>query len=120
MNRHRLWPVAFVVLGAVVQFGLWLAIRPDLAGPQWSDGHATETWLGLEAVAAVVLGALAPDRRSAVVAVLIGWGLQILHLAFLGDHYDDTLWGVGLFGQAFLAAVAAGLVFVADRLTSRG
>jgi hypothetical protein len=120
MNRHRLWPVAFVVLAAVVQFGLWLAIRPDLAGPQWSDGHATETWLGLEAVAAVVLGALAPDRRSVVVAVGAGWGLQMLHFAVLGDHYDDTLWGVGAFGQAFLAAVAVGVALLADRLTSRG
>jgi hypothetical protein len=38
-------------------------------------------------------------------------------LAFLGDHYDDTLWGVGLYLEAFLAAVAVGLALVARRVT---
>jgi hypothetical protein len=120
MSRRPLWSTSFVVLGAVVQLVVWLVVRPDLAGPQWSDGHALEIWLGLEAVAAVVLGALAPDRRSAVAAVSAGWGLQLLHFAVLGDHYDGTLWGVGVFGQAFLAAVAVGVALLADRLTSRG
>jgi hypothetical protein len=39
------------------------------------------------------------------------------HLTFLGDHYDDTLWGVGLYLEAFLAAVAVGLALVARRVT---
>jgi hypothetical protein len=120
MNGRRWWPTAFVVLGAGVQLGVWLVVRPDLAGPQWSDGHATEIWLALEAVAAVVLGLLAPARRELVTAVLAGWALQAAHFIVLGDHYDDTLWGIGVFGQAFLAAVAVGVALLADRLTSRG
>jgi hypothetical protein len=93
---------------------------PDIAGPQWSDGHALETWLVLEAVAAVVLGLLAPGRRELVTAVLAGWALQALHFGFSGAHYDDTLWGVGLFGQVLFAVVAVGPAFVAARLTRRG
>jgi hypothetical protein len=120
MSRPRPWPVAFVVLGVLVQLAIWLVVRPDLAGPQWSDGHAVETWLVLEAAAAVVLGLLAPGRRERVTAALAGWALQAGHFALLGDHYDDTLWGVGLIGQVLLAAVAVGVAFLAARLTSRG
>jgi hypothetical protein len=62
-------------------------------------------------------------RTSAVVLVgavaqLVVW--LVLHLAFLGDHSDDTLRGVGLLVQSSLAAVAVGLAVPADRLTSRG
>jgi hypothetical protein len=46
--------------------------------------------------------------------VLIGCGLLMAHVAFVGDHYDDTL-----FGQAFFAAVAVGLALLAHRLTRR-
>jgi hypothetical protein len=120
VSRRRAWPVAFVILGALVQLAIWLVARPDLAGPQWSDGRAVETWLALEAVAAVVLGLLTPGRRELVAAVLAGWALQAGHFAFLGDHYDDTLWGVGLLGQAVFAAVAVGVASLAARLTSRG
>jgi hypothetical protein len=42
------------------------------------------------------------------------------HFALLRDHYDDTLWGVGLLGEVLFAAVAVGLAFLAARLTSRG
>jgi hypothetical protein len=80
MSR-RPWPVVFVVLGAAVHLVVWLVVRPDLAGPQWTDGHATEIWLALEAVLAVVLGLLAPARRELVVAVLAGWALQAAHFA---------------------------------------
>jgi hypothetical protein len=118
MTRYR--HGAFLVLGAAAQLAVWLVFRPDLAGPRWSDGPATEAWLSVEAGAAVVLGLLARGRRELVAAVLAGWGLQILHFAFLGNHYDGTLWGVGIFGQAFLAAVAVGVALLADRLTSRG
>jgi hypothetical protein len=118
LTRYR--QGAFVVLGAAAQLVAWLVIRPDLAGPQWSDGHAVETWLAVEAGIAVLLGVLAQDRRELVAAVLTGWGLQLLHFAFLGDHYDDTLWGIGLLGQAVLATVAVGVALLADRLTSRG
>jgi hypothetical protein len=109
-----------VVLGALVQLAIWLVLRPDLTGPQWSDGHALEIWLALQAAAAVVLGLVAPGRRELLAAVLTGWALQAAHLAFLGDHYDDTLWGIGLLGEALLAAVAVGVALVAARLTSRG
>jgi hypothetical protein len=111
---------AFVVFGATALLAGWLVVRPDLAGPQWSDGHATETWLAVEAGLALALGILTPGRRALVRAVLLGWGLQMLHFAFFGDHYDDTLWAVGLFGQAFLAAVAVGVGLLADRLSRRG
>jgi hypothetical protein len=111
---------AFVVLGAAAQLAAWLVIRPDLAGPQWSGGHAVETWVVVEAGIAVLLGVLARGRRELVAAVLSGWALQGLHFALLGDHYDDTLWGIGLFGQGLLATVAIGLALLADRLTSRG
>jgi hypothetical protein len=108
---------AVVVVGALGQLAVWLATRPDLAGPQWSHGRSTEVWLALEALAAVLIGSLAPDRAAAVRAVLVGWSLQMARLAFLGDHYDDTLWGVGLYLEAFLAAVAVGLALVARRVT---
>jgi hypothetical protein len=120
MTRFRAVPVAFVVLGALLQLAIWLVLRPDLAGPQWSDGHALEAWWALEAVAAVVLGLLTPGRRELVTAVVAGWALQAGHFAVLGDHYDDTLWGVGLLGEVLFAAVAVGLAFLAARLTSRG
>ena len=120
MSRRPLWSTSFVLLGAAVQLVVWLVVRPDLAGPQWSDGHALEVWLALEAVAAVVLGILAPGRRELVVVVLAGWASQAVHFVVLGDHYDDTLWGIGLFGLAVLAAVAVGVARLADRLTSRG
>jgi hypothetical protein len=108
-----------VVVAALVQLTVWLVIRPDLAGPQWSEGRSTETWLALLAGAAVLIGLTAPGRSSAVRAVLVGWGLQLAHFAFLGDHYDDTLWGIGLLLQAFLAAAAVGLALLARRLSGR-
>jgi hypothetical protein len=111
--------IAFVVLGALLQLAIWLVVRPDLAGPQWSAA-GTGTWLGIEIGVAALLGVMAPGRRELVAAVLTGWGVQALHFAFLGAHYDDTLWGIGLFGQALLAAVAVGVAVMADRLTSRG
>jgi hypothetical protein len=110
---------AFVVVAALVQLAGWLLIRPDLAGPQWSEGRSTEVWLALMAGAAVLIGLTAPDRSSMVRAVLVGWGLQMAHFAFLGDHYDDTLWGVGLFAQVFLAGAAVGLALLVRRLTAR-
>jgi anti-sigma-K factor RskA len=119
MSR-RAWPTAFVVLGALLQPAIWLAVRPDLCGPQWTDGHALEIWLVLEGVVAVVLGLLAPGRRELVTAVLAGWALQVVHFALFGAHYDDTLWGVGLVVQALCAAVAVGLASLAARLSRRG
>jgi hypothetical protein len=68
----------------------------------------------------VVLGFLAPGRRALVVAVLAGWALQALHLVGFGAHYDGTLWGVAVFGEALFAAVAVGVALAADRLSARG
>ena len=107
------------MVAALVQLAGWLLIRPDLAGPQWSEGRSTEVWLALMAGAAVLIGLTAPDRSSMVRAVLVGWGLQMAHFAFLGDHYDDTLWGVGLFAaQVFLAGAAVGLALLVRRPTA--
>jgi hypothetical protein len=107
------------VVAALVQLAGWLLIRPDLAGPQWSGGRSTEVWLALMAGVALLIGLTAHDRSSVVRAVLVGWGLQMTHFAFLGDHYDDTLWGVGLFAQVFLAGGAVGLALLARRLIGR-
>jgi hypothetical protein len=105
--------------GALLQLAVWLVLRPDLAGPQWSEGSDLELWLALEAGVAVLVGIVAPDRSTAVRAVVLGWVLQILHFGVLGEHYDDTLWGVGIFGDVVLAAVAVGLALLARRLAGR-
>jgi len=57
-------------------------------------------------------------------AVLLGWGLQMAHFALVAPKGEDgNLWAVGLFVQAFFAAVALGLAVlayvVANRLRSR-
>jgi hypothetical protein len=114
--------IAFVAGGALASLAAWLVTRPDLVEPGATDRTPVVVWLGLEAVAAVLIGWVAPDRAAAVRAVLVGWGLQMAHFAFLGEHHDDGsgLWAVGLFLHAFLAVVAVGAALVADRLTSRG
>ncbi len=110
---------AIVVGGAAAQLVAWLLIRPDRAGSQWTDGTALQFWLGAEAVLAVCNGLLASDRRAVVVAILTGWLAQILHFAVLGEHYDGTLWGVGLLTQVALADVAVGLALVTCGLGRR-
>ena len=109
----------YVAAGALVHLGIWPALRPDLAGPVWDRGRSLETWLALEALAAVLTGATARDRDLAAGAVLGGWGLQMARFAVLGEHWDDTLWGVALFGQAFLAVVALGLALATGALGHR-
>ncbi|MCW2701363.1 MAG: hypothetical protein JWQ45_2898 [Blastococcus sp.] len=99
-------------VGAFVQLAVWIALRPDLAGPRWTEGTAAAAWLALEAVAAVLIGVTAPERAVAVRTVVAGWALQALHFTFLGDHYDDTLWGVGVLGQLVLAAAAVVLALL--------
>jgi hypothetical protein len=103
----------------LVQLAVWLVVRPDLAGPQWAEGQELEWWLGLEAVAALLIGLIATDRTSIVRAVLVGWSLQIAHFVVLGEHHDDTLWGVGVFVMAFLAAWATGLALLVHRFLRR-
>jgi hypothetical protein len=120
VNRATAGRVSFVAVAAVAHLAVWLVLRPDLAGPQWSEGHATGAWLALEAVAAVLVGVLAHGWRELVAAVLVGWALQAAHFVLVGAHYDDTLWGIGVFLQALVAAVAVALAVLADRLTSRG
>ena len=105
---------------ALAQLGIWLVVRPDLAGPQWTEGRSLETWLALEAVAAVLIGCLAGRGTRAVRSVVVGWALQALHFAVLGEHYDDTLWGVGLFGQVVCAGAASALALLAHQLVRRG
>ena len=104
---------------ALVQLAVWLVVRPDLAGPQWSEGRSVELWLVLEAVAAVLIGLIASDKALAVQAVLAGWGLQMLHFRLLGEHYDDTLAGLGLLWQVFFAVVARALTLLAYPLRRR-
>lgn len=100
--------VAFVGMAAGVQVTAWLLVRPDLAGAHWEGGR-TASWLALEAVAALAIGALALSRQAVVRAVGAGWLLQMVHFAVAGAHYDDTLWGVGLLVQALLGAAALGV-----------
>jgi len=54
VNR-RSGAAGFVALGALVQPAIWLVVRSDLARPRWTDGHALETWVLLEAVPAVAV-----------------------------------------------------------------
>lgn len=117
MRTISSWRLAFMVVGAAAQLAGWLLLRPDLAGAQWRDGTAAELWLGAEAAAAVVIGALGRDASSVAVTVGAGWALQMLHLAFLGEHDDDGLWALGLVLQVFFCAVAVGLALVSRRLS---
>jgi ABC-type Na+ efflux pump permease subunit len=119
VNRTGRRRLVALLVGACALLAAWLVLRPDLAGPQWRDGTALESWLGVEALLAVVVGVLAPDRQTVVVTVAFGWFLQMLHFAVLGDHYDGTLWGVGLLGEVVLAAAAVGLALLARLLTGR-
>ena len=119
MPSHVLRWRLFVLGWAAVLVAAWLVTRPDLAGPEWTDGPALGIWLGVEALLAVVIGATAPDRRAAVRAVQVGWFLQMVHFAVLGEHYDSPLWSIGLFGQVFFAVLAAVLAMTAQALTAR-
>lgn len=120
MSSVRPRDVLAVFGGGLVQLVLWLVIRPDRAGPQWTEGHRLELWLGLEAVAALAVGVLAPSRWTAVWAVVLGWFLQMLQFGFLGEHYDDSgLWFLGVIGEVFLAAGAVGLALLARVVTGR-
>lgn len=83
------------LVGGVAQPLVRLVVRPDRAGAPWTEGTALETWLGLEAAAAVLIGLLAPDRPALVATVAAGWSLQVLHFAVVGGHYDDSSWSVG-------------------------
>ena len=109
----------FLTAAALVQLAVWLVVRPDLAGPQWAEGRSLELWLVLEAGTAVLIGLIASDKALAVQAVLAGWGLQILHFGFLGEHYDDTLAGLGLVVQVVLAVVARAAALLASALRRR-
>jgi len=119
VNRVTDRRIAFVVVAAVVQLVVWLVLRPDLAGPQWTEGRSLEAWLAVEALVAAAIGAMAPGRRESVMAVMAGWVLQGLQFAILGNHYDDTLWGIGVVGQAVMGALAVGAALVARVLTAQ-
>ncbi len=108
-----------VVVGVLAQLAVWLVLRPDRAGPRWTEGSVLELWLMTEAVVALLIGVLAPDRSTVTRTVLLGWVLQVLHLVVVGEHHDDTLWGVGVFIDVVLAAGAVGLALLARRLTGR-
>jgi hypothetical protein len=116
MTRHDRRRAASVLVGALAQSSVWLLTRPDLAGPEWTDGAVFELWLAAEALIAFLIGATGPDRRAVVVTVLVGWGLQLAHFAVLGEHYDDSLWATGLVVQIALAAAAVGLALLGRRL----
>ncbi|MCU1669700.1 MAG: hypothetical protein JWP40_2627 [Blastococcus sp.] len=109
----------FVAVCAIGQLAIWLVVRPDLAGPQWSEGSSTEVWLLLEAGAALLVGVAAPDGQAATWAVVGGWGLQAVHFGFFGEHYDDTLWGMAFLGDAVFAALAVGLALLVVTLRQR-
>jgi hypothetical protein len=94
----------FVGVAALAQLGIWLLTRPDLES---ASAGALATWLAGEAVAAVVIGGTAADDGRAARAVLLGWGLVMLHYAVVVPKgEEDNLWAVGLALQAVLAVVA--------------
>ena len=119
MNRLGRRRLATLLLGALAHLVVWLLVRPDRAGPQWTDGTAAEVWLVLMALLAPLIGLLAPDRPTVVVTVVAGWLLQAAHFTALGEHYDGTLSGVGLLVQAVLAAGALGLALLVRRVAQR-
>jgi len=111
----------FVATAALTQLAIWLVTRPDL---HEAGAGAAVAWLVGEAVAALVIGGFAAGDGRAARAVLLGWGLQMAHFALVAPKGEDgNLWAVGLFVQAFFAAVALGLAVlayvVANRLRSR-
>jgi Na+/melibiose symporter-like transporter len=105
-----------VAVGAVAQFSVWLALRPDRADP----GQVSLTWALAEGLLAVIVGAIAPDGTTAVRTVLAGWALQAVHYAVVVPHTDaDNLWGVVLFLQFALAGICSGLAWLTRRSTRR-
>jgi hypothetical protein len=119
VNRTGRRRLAALLVGSLTQLSVWLVVRPDRAGAQWTEGTALEVWLGAEALLAVAVGLLAPDRPAVVVTVVVGWLLQVLHFAVLGEHYDGTLWAVGMFIQGVFGAAAVGLAGAALPLVDR-
>lgn len=117
VNRWGRWTL--VLVAAAAALAPWLITRPDRAGAQWTDGSALQYWLVAEAVVAVVVGLLSADRKTVVWSVSLGWALQMLHFALLGDHYDGTLWAVGLFMQGLLGGVALGLGVLSQSVAHR-
>jgi hypothetical protein len=97
----------FVGTAALAQLAIWLGTRPDL---HEAGAGAAVAWLVGEAVAALVIGGFAAGDGRAARAVLVGWGLQMAHFALVAPKGEDgNLWAVGLFVQAFFAAVALAL-----------
>ena len=107
-----------LAVGALAQLAVWLVLRPDLAGPQWTDGSALEIWLASEALAAVLIGLLAPDRSTVVRTILLGWLLQAL-IWWSSASTTTTRCGASGVLEVFLAASAVGLALLARRLTGR-
>lgn len=101
-TRLRLGPA---MLTAAACWVCWLVLRPDRHGPQWDEGTASVHWLALEALIALVAG-LALPKRVAARGLAVGWLLQVAHFYLLGEHYDDTLWGVGVLLQVIFGALA--------------
>jgi peptidoglycan/LPS O-acetylase OafA/YrhL len=118
VNRAGRRRLVTLLIGAAAQLAGWLLLRPDRAGIEWTDGSAYELWLGVEALLAIAIGLLAPDRTALVVTIGVGWLLQMLHYGFLGEHYDNDLWGLGVFLDVGLAAVAVAVALLA-RLARR-
>ena len=101
----------FVGIAALVQLAVWLLTRPLLGD---ADSSGLTTWLVGEAVAAVVIGGTAAGDGRAARAVLLGWGLQMLHFALAAPKgEEDNLWAVGLVLQSFFAAGAVLLALLA-------
>jgi hypothetical protein len=115
-GRRRLTGAVFLAVGAVAELVFWLVTRPDTAQ---ADGPLV-SWLVLEAVAAVLIGCLAPNKKLAGWTVVTGWALQVLHYAVLVSHGEaDNLWGVLTQMQLLCAALLLKLALVAHDVTAR-
>jgi hypothetical protein len=110
-------PAVLLPLGALAALVIHVLVLGDLWDPTVAEWV---TWLGLEAVLAVLVGVLAGSSRLVVATVLGGWFLQAVYFA-VGTPKDEdhNLWAVGLVELAFLGVLALGAALLAQLLAGR-
>jgi hypothetical protein len=111
-RRDQLRDGVLIALGAAAELAAWLVLRP------YADDSGLVTWYVLEALLAVLIGAVAPTRVVAVRAVDIGWALQMTHFAvFVVQGEEENLWGVTLVWMLILTGIATALTLLTRALT---